>query len=150
MSKNPEYLLSIDAGIRTGLALFNETGKLVWYRSHNMGSLSSLKKAAYPMLKSIENLSFLVIEGGGPIVRIWLNAAIKLGISAQQIDATVWRRDILYQREYRNGSKAKASAIHRAQQVIDLSGAPSQNTPTHDAAEAILIGLWACMNLNHK
>lgn len=150
MSNNPEYLLAVDAGIRTGLALFNDSGKLVWYRSHNMGSLSSLKKAVYPLLKSIGNLSFLVIEGGGPIVRVWLNAATKLGISTQQIDAAVWRRDILYQREYRNGPQAKASAIHRAQQVIELSGAPSQNTPTHDAAEAILIGLWAFMNMNQE
>ncbi len=150
MSKNPEFLLAVDAGIRTGLALFNESGKLIWYRSHNMGSLSSLKKAVYPILKSIEYLSFLVIEGGGPIVRAWLNAALKLGISAQQIDASVWRKDILFQREYRSGAIAKESAIQRAQQVIDSSKAPSQNAPTHDAAEAILIGYWAWINKNRN
>ncbi|MDY0101351.1 MAG: hypothetical protein RBS07_00330 [Lentimicrobium sp.] len=148
MLKNPEYLLAVDAGIRTGLALFDEIGKLVWYRSHNMGSLSSLKKAVYPILKSIENLSFLVIEGGGPIVKVWLNAAIKLGIPTQQIDASVWRKDMLFQREYRNGAIAKESAIQRAQQVIDASEARSQNPPTHDAAEAILIGYWAWINKN--
>ena len=148
MSKNSGHLLAVDAGIRTGLALFSNSGKLLWYRSHNMGSLASLKKAAYPLLKSIENLSFFVIEGGGPITKVWLNAASKIGISAQQIDAADWRKDLLFQREYRSGPKAKGSAIQRAQQVIDISGAPSQNLPTHDAAEAILIGLWACRKLN--
>lgn len=150
MSNNPGYLLAVDAGIRTGLALFNESGKLIWYRSHNMGSLASLKKTVYPMLKSIENLSFLFIEGGGPIVSIWLNAALKLGLSVQNIDAADWRKDLLFQREYRTGFKAKESAIQRAQQIIDLSGAPSKNKPTHDAAEAILIGLWAFRNMNQK
>lgn len=115
-----------------------------------MGSLASLKKTVYPMLKSIENLSFLFIEGGGPIVRIWLNAALKLGLSVQNIDAADWRKDLLFQREYRTGFKAKESAIQRAQQIIDLSGAPSKNKPTHDAAEAILIGLWAFRNMNQK
>lgn len=146
--KPAEYLLAVDAGVRTGLALFGNDGKLVWYRSHNMGSPASLKKAIYPLLKSIDCLVYLFVEGGGPITESWMNASAKLGITAYKTDAGVWRKDLLYESEFPNGQKAKENAIKLAEAEIKKSGAPSYNKPGHDAAEAILMGIWACKKVN--
>jgi len=72
----------------------------------------------------------------------------KLGIETIQTYAGVWRRDMLYPREQRNAVIAKQTAIQLALKVIRKSGASAYNQPTDDAAEAILVGLWACVKLN--
>jgi hypothetical protein len=148
MTKPEKYLLSVDAGIRTGLALYNGSGKLEWYRSHNLGSMASLRKVAYSLLRSIDELEYIVVEGGGPITNVWLNTARKLNISVIRTDAGEWRKELMYMKEYPNSQKAKDSAIKLSQQIIDASDAPAFNTPTHDAAEAILIGKWGCKKVN--
>lgn len=139
-----EFLLAIDAGVKMGLALFQKPGKLVWYRSHNMGSVSSLRKAAYSLLHSLDNLTFIVVEGGGPVADAWIKEAKKMDIQIIETDAGEWRKEILFTREQRHGSTAKQTAILLSRQIIEKSLAPSMNSPTHDAAEAILIGLWGC------
>ncbi|NTW23531.1 MAG: hypothetical protein HGA37_02435 [Lentimicrobium sp.] len=147
ISPNPQYLLAIDAGVKTGLALFCKPANLTWYRSHNMGSVSSLRKAADHLLHSIEGLTAIVIEGGGPVAEAWKKGAVQLGLEIIMTDAGVWRKEILYPREYRDSDTAKQTAIGLAKQIIDKSEAPSMNFPTHDAAEAVLIGLWGCKKL---
>lgn len=148
MTKSDRFLLSVDAGIRTGLALYNSSGELKWYRSHNLGSIASLRKVAYSMLKSIGGLEYIVVEGGGSITNVWINAAQKLKITTIRTDAGEWRKELLYLKEHPNSQKAKESAIKLSRQIIDSSEAPAYNTPTHDAAEAILIGKWGCKKVN--
>lgn len=138
------FLLSVDAGVKTGLALYNDLGELVWYRSHNMGSLNSLKKAARHLLRSINNLTLIAVEGGGPVCEAWIKESVKLNLKVIRTDAGEWRKAMLYPREYRNSMTAKQTAVTLAKQIIEQSSAPSANIPGHDAAEAILIGLWAC------
>jgi hypothetical protein len=138
------FLLAVDAGVKTGLALYNNQGQLCWYRSHNMGSISSLRKAAYRLLHSVENLRWLVIEGGGPVSEAWVKEAVKLNLNIIRTDAGEWRKALLHPREFRNSAIAKQSAISLSKPVIEKSDAPSVNRPDHDAAEAILIGLWGC------
>jgi len=84
MTISNRFLLSVDAGIRTGLALYNSSGELKWYRSHNLGSIASLRKVAYSMLKSIDGLEYIVVEGGGSITNVWINAAQKLKITPSE------------------------------------------------------------------
>jgi hypothetical protein len=139
-----EFLLAIDAGIKTGLALYEKITGLVWYRSHNMASISSLRKAAGHLVNSIEGLSVIVVEGGGPVAETWKKEGLRAGIQIIATDAGEWRKEMLYPREYRNSATAKQSAILLVRQIIEKSEAPSKNSPTHDAAEAILIGLWGC------
>ena len=143
-SQHSQYLLAIDAGVKTGLALYGRPDKLIWYRSHNMGSVSSLRKAAAHLLHSIEGLKVIVIEGGGPVAEAWKKEAIQPGLEIISTDAGVWRKELLFPREYRDSVTAKHAAIGLAKQIIDKSDAPSANFPTHDAAEAVLIGLWGC------
>lgn len=148
MTKSIKYLLSVDAGIRTGLALYNCSGVLKWYRSHNLGSMVSLRKVAYSLLKSIDGLEYIVVEGGGPITNVWINAAQKLKIATIRTDAGEWRKELLYLKEHPNSQKAKESAIKLSRQIIHSSDAPAYNAPKHDAAEAILIGKWGCKKVN--
>jgi hypothetical protein len=137
-------LLAVDTGVKTGLALYGKPDRLIWYRSHNMGSLSSLRKAANHLIHSIEGLSVIVTEGGGPVADAWNKEGLRIGIQIISTDAGEWRKELLYPREYRNSEKAKQTAIFLSRQIIEKSEAPSENFPAHDAAEAILIGLWGC------
>ncbi len=61
------HLRAIDLGLKTGLALFGEDGRLTWYRSHNFGTSTRLPKGVYGLLGSIEELAWLVLEGSGSI-----------------------------------------------------------------------------------
>ncbi len=140
----PIYLLSVDAGVKTGLALYQKPDCLLWYRSHNMGSVSSLRKASGHLIHSIEGLSVLVIEGGGPVADTWKREGLRIGLQVIITDAGEWRKELLFPREYRNSETAKHTAIKLSGQIIEASFAPSGNFPNHDAAEAILIGLWGC------
>lgn len=130
-------------GVRTGLALYNKTGRLGWVRSHNFGNKNRLKRAAHQLLNELPQLSWLVVEGGGPLAELWLQEARKRKLHTFHLMAEDWRKDLLYPREQRNGIKAKAHAEELARKVIRWSEAPMPKNLMHDAAEAILIGLWA-------
>jgi len=143
------HLLAVDAGVKTGLALYNSKGQLLWYRSHNMGSVKNLRKAAYTILNSIAHIEYLAVEGGGPVAQAWTREAVSLGIRIITTDAGIWRSELLTIRARRTGQEAKKNAIKIAWQLIKNSEAPSKNYPTHDAAEAILTGLWACLKTGY-
>jgi len=136
------FLLAVDLGLKTGLALYGEDGKLRWYRSKNFGTTARLKRAVYGILKEIPDLAMLVIEGGGGIAEIWEREAQKQGIAVRRIMAEDWRKMILFGREQRTGAMAKARAAWLADAVIAWSSLRRPTVPRHDAAEAILIGLW--------
>lgn len=135
-------LLAVDLGLRTGLALYGDGGRLVWYRSQNFGSQARLKRAAHTLLSGTRGLAMLVIEGGGPIGTLWRRTGERLGLEVLQIGAETWRERLLYPREQRTGVLAKRHADDLARRIIDWSGAPRPTSLRHDAAEAILIGLW--------
>jgi hypothetical protein len=136
------FLLAVDLGLKTGLALYGQDGKLRWYRSQNFGTTARLKRAAYGLLKEVPDLAMLVIEGGGGIAEIWEHEAQKRGIAVRRITAEDWRKTILFSREQRTGALAKERAASLADAVIAWSGLRRPTAPRHDAAEAILIGLW--------
>ena len=136
------FILAVDLGLKTGLALYGEDGKLRWYRSKNFGTTARLRRAVYSILKEIPGLDMLVIEGSGNIAEIWKHAAQKRGIVLRRITAEDWREKILFSREQRTGIIAKERALQLADAVIAWSGLHRPTAPRHDAAEAILIGLW--------
>ena len=55
-----QHLLAVDLGLKTGLAVFGEDGKLVRYRSQNYGTVARLKKAAWGELSSVEDYAALL------------------------------------------------------------------------------------------
>ncbi len=141
----PPTLLAVDLGLRTGLALFGCDGRLIRYRSQNFGARNRLKRGAYSLLRSEPNVARVVLEGGGDLADVWAREAERQGIRARLIQAETWRRDLLLPREQRRGKDAKAHADTLARQVIVWSGAKSPTSLRHDAAEAILVGLWGVL-----
>ena len=140
-------LLAVDLGLRTGFAVFGRDGRLVRYRSQNLGSRPRLRKAAARILSELPELERLILEGGGELAEIWAKAGQRAGVRVRVIDAEVWRRPLLLPREQRSGSGAKSAADGLARAVIEWSGA---KRPTgdlrHDAAEAVAAGLWGVLD----
>ncbi len=143
----PATLLAVDLGVRTGFAIYGADGRLIAYRSQNFGAASRLRKAAGSVLREITGLQHVVLEGGGPIADIWTRAATNADLNVIQIGAERWRERLLYAREQRHGEQAKAAADELARRVIEWSAAPRPTSLRHDAAEAIMIGLWAVLHL---
>ncbi len=141
-------LLAVDAGLRTGLALYGGDGRLCWYRSVHYSSMTSLKRGVSQIIKSVEDIQWLVVEGGGDIVDKWVAAAKRKKISVRIVTAEVWREKLLYLRERRSGAVAKKHADGIARQVITWSQIGRPTSMRHDVAEAILIGLWGVLEVN--
>ncbi|WP_461208502.1 hypothetical protein [Desulfocurvus sp. DL9XJH121] len=140
-------LLAVDLGLRTGLALYGRDGRLVWYRSQNYGSPARLKRAAHGVLHGLPQLEALVLEGGGDLADIWAREGERRGLTVLAIHAGAWREALLPPREQTSGARAKHFADGAARRVIAWSGAPRPTSLRHDAAEAILVGLWAVLHL---
>ena len=139
-------LLAVDLGVRTGLAVYGDDGRLLRYRSQNFGSAVRLRRALPALLEGERGLALLVIEGGGPLADAWEREAERRRIALRRIGAEEWRRALLYPREQRTGVQAKQTADGLARRIIDWSGAPRPTSLRHDAAEAILIGFWGVLD----
>jgi hypothetical protein len=137
-------LLAVDLGLRTGLALYGDDGRLRWYRSQHFGAASSLRRRVPALL---DGVSHLVVEGGGPLASAWADAAAARHIELRWVSAETWRRAFLYPREQRSGERAKRVADELARRVIAWSAARRPTALRHDTAEAILIGLWGVLEL---
>ena len=140
-------LLAVDLGIRTGLALFGPDGRLLCYRSRNFGTPARLRRGIHGLLGELPDLAWIVLEGGGPLGETWEHEAARRRIPVRRIGAEEWRERLLYPREHRDGRRAKRSANELARRVIEWSDAPRPTSLRHDAAEAILIGLWGILEV---
>ena len=139
-------LLAVDLGVRTGLALFGADGRVRWYRSQNFGNAARLRRGVGPVLDALPGLSRLVVEGGGALAKIWEREADRRGVVVRRVFAERWRDLLLLPREQRSGAQAKQRADLLARRVIDWSGAPRPTSLRHDAAEAVLVGLWGVID----
>ena len=137
-------LLAVDLGLRTGLAEYDGQGRLLRYSSRHYGTIGLMRRALSSILDSSPEMRWLVLEGGGPIADVWSTQAERRGIGVVPVSADVWRGVLLLTREQRNGKQAKRVADGLARQVIAWSGAKRPTSLRHDAAEAILVGLWGC------
>ena len=142
-------LLAVDVGVRSGLALFGEDGQLRWQRSQNFGSVTRLRQAIPALLRSIPDLVQIVLEGGGACADPWVQEATRRDIAVRMISAETWRQALLYEREQRSGEIAKQHALELAYGVLRRSTTKIRipHTLRHDAAEAILCGLWGTIEL---
>ncbi len=142
MTGDAPSLLAVDLGLRTGLALYGADGRLRWYRSQNFGSNARLRRGASGVLHGLDGLEYLVLEGGGTLAELWAKEGARRGLKVRVVDAGTWRSVLLYPRERRSGADAKAVADTLARRVIAWSDAARPTSLRHDAAEAILVGLW--------
>lgn len=140
-------LLSIDLGLRCGFATYSSTGQLLRYRSTNFGSVSRLRSAAWNIVKDNGPPEVMVLEGDRKLASIWSRVAKRMDCQVITVAPETWRAQLLVARQRRSGQDAKDSADHLARAIIDWSDAPGPTSLRHDAAEAILIGLWGVMHV---
>lgn len=142
-------LLAIDLGLKAGFATYSDSGELLRYRSTNFGSPGRLKSAAWTIFRDEGPPAALVVEGDRNLARIWSKIAEKFDAQFLQVSPETWREELLLPRQRRSGMEAKESADFLARKVIEKSTQVSNPTSLrHDAAEAILIGLWGLLHLN--
>jgi len=98
-------------------------------------------------LKELPGLAWLIVEGSGPLAEIWTREAERQQVAARQVRPEEWRETLLLPREQRTGIEAKQNADDLARRVIEWSGARRPTSLRHDAAEAILIGLWGVLKV---
>lgn len=140
-----QTLLAVDLGIRSGLALYNQDGRLRWYRSKNFGNTAQLRRGVRTILGELPDLAWLILEGGGDLAEIWQREAEYQRVPVRQISAEDWRQSMFYPRQRRTGVKAKQTADDFARRIISWSGLSKPTSLRHDAAEAILVGIWGVL-----
>lgn len=140
-----EALLAVDLGLRAGLALFGRDGRLLWARSHNFGARSRMRRGIGGMLDQVEGLAWVYAEGDRSLGDLWLNEAARRGARGRIFGAEAWRARLLLPREQRHGGDAKEAAGVLARRVFAWSGLPAPKSLRHDAAEAVLIGLFGVL-----
>lgn len=140
-------LLAIDLGFRCGFALYARDGRVKSYRSTNFGSAARLRAAVWKVLKEAGPPTYLVVEGDRRLAEIWGRSATKMGTEVITVRPETWREELLLPRQQRSGQDAKAAAGDFARNIIAWSGASRPTSLRHDAAEAILIGLWGVLNV---
>jgi len=140
-------LLAVDLGLKTGLALYGQDGRLCWYRSKNYGSTVRLKRDVHNILGNNPVLNHIIVEGDKGLAGIWEREAERLNIPVKKINAEQWRQALLYAREQKSGPTAKLNADYLARKIIKWSGLSGPTSLRHDAAEAIMIGLWGVIEL---
>lgn len=133
----------MDLGLHLGFAVFDGSGRLVRYGSRHFPSRGAMKAAVYPMLREVPDLRWLFAEGSRSHAHPWFHEAARRGASTRLVSAETWRPALLIPRERRSGEVAKAQAERLARALIRDSGLPGATSLRHDAAEAILLGLWA-------
>ncbi len=139
-------LLGVDVGLHTGLALYGPDGRLAWYRSQHFGNMARLRRGIHGLLEEHPEITRLVLEGGGPIAEAWAREAERRGLAVRRINAERWRALFFIPSEHTDRDRAKRSAATLARRVIAWSGAKRPTALRHDAAEAILIGLWGVLD----
>jgi hypothetical protein len=138
-------LLAVDLGLGTGLALYRPDGRLAWYRSQHFANRATLRRGVAGLLDENPGLARIVVEGGGPLAVAWVREGERRSIPTLLVAAETWRRR-LFGAAYdpaRAGAKRAADAM--ARRVIEWSDAPRPTSLRHDAAEAILIGVWGVL-----
>ena len=140
-------LLAVDVGVRTGLAVYRDDGRLIWYRSRNFGAAARLKRAIPALLHEAFDPTHVILEGGGPLADAWATASERNGSHVRRVSAEEWRALFLLPRDQRTGEQAKRVADGIARRVVEWSDASRPTSLRHDAAEAILIGLWGVVRV---
>lgn len=137
----------MDVGVRCGFALYDRQGLLRGTWSRNLGHRSRLKPAVSAFLRELPELTHLVLEGGRNLGLTWEREGTRRGLQVVTISAETWRGRLLIPRERRSGKQAKRTAEKLARETMRWAGLSPPSSFTTDLAEAVLIGLWAVLEL---
>jgi hypothetical protein len=142
MEDESAWLLSVDTGVVSGMAVFSRHGRLLHYGSHNYGDKNRLKRNIPQLLASWGNIGILLLEGGGRMADIWISSAGGTGIEVVVIQAETWRGLFFASPLTLSASDAKAGAIEKARVIISHCALRKSKELAHHTAEAILSGVF--------
>jgi hypothetical protein len=139
--------LAVDLGLRAGLAVYGEDGRLQSCRSIHFGTVGRMKRTLVQVVNQVDGLSVACLEGDRHLADLWARAAERRGARVLRAAAESWRAIVLFPREARDGVTAKGSAVPLARRVVAWSGLSQPRTMVDDTAEAVLLGLWGVMEV---
>lgn len=117
----------------------------MWARSGNFGPHSRFKKAVAAVVSPLTELEILVVEGDRRLGEVWEKAAARHGAETRFVGPETWRDSLYLKRQIRN-RPPKRFADPLARRVLKWSEVPAPKSLRHDAAEAVLIGLWGVLD----
>ena len=159
-------LLAVDLGLRTGVSMFDDSGRLLRYEYFHFDSAEKLQEMAEILLKEWElevntrvntvesgnmfKLTHIAIEGADPpLAEAWRRASNGL-MALLFVKPEEWRGDLLTKEEMFSGESSKAASRRMAQQIIAEYGEtnvqPCLDIQT-DMAESLLLGLHVARRL---
>lgn len=127
--------------------MFAADGRLVSVTSRNLGRRGRVGAWATALRRELGRVDALVLEGDRSLVPAWRRTFEPRGTEVVLVEAERWRQALLHPRERRDARAAKSAARELAAvAVAQLSDLPASQL-RHDAAEAVLIGLWGLKEL---
>lgn len=140
-------LVAVDLGVRTGIAVFDGGGRLVSVTSRNLGQRGRVRQLATALRRELDRVDVLVLEGDRSLAPGWRRAFEPRGTEVVLVEAEEWRRALLHPRERRDARTAKAAARDLAAVAVAELSTLAGSSLRHDAAEAVLIGVWGLREL---
>ncbi len=160
-NQHRDMLLAVDLGLRTGLCLFNDEGRVLRFANFQFESPEQLLNAARSVLSTWEEevketddrgrrwkISKIAIEGGDPPLRDAWHEAANGRRSILHVRPEEWRADLLLTKEKLDGEKAKSASRLIARQIVsDYGTFDFDGKFQTDMAESILLGLHVARRL---
>lgn len=164
-----QLLIAVDLGLRTGVSMFDDTGRLVRYENFHLDSVDHLRDTAKALLDEWEldmnrhantlnneqkmfKVTHVAIEGSDPPLADAWRQACNGQRSLLFVKPEEWRGDLLTKEEIISGESSKAASRRMAEQIVAEYGASNTKNDCRDfqtdMAESILLGLHVTRRLS--
>jgi len=138
-------ILAIDLGLRTGLAVWDDTARLRTWQTIRFRTPRALSAGARTIARDLDDdVVLAVTEGDLDLARPWDRALGARGVRVLHVQAHQWRGDVFADRPGLDGKAAKRAAVTLARRLVRQHAERGAPHLKHDAAEAICLGYWAC------
>ena len=149
-----QLLVAVDLGLRTGLALYSDDGRLLEYEQAVFETSEDLQTKCLQLMSGWEakyqgldekscHITHVAVEGADASLRhVWRNIVDDhLHCELLLVKPEEWRADLLLNKEKASGETAKeASRLIARQLVADYGGRIHEGKLSTDVAESILLG----------
>lgn len=152
-------LMAVDLGLRTGVCLLDQQGRILQYAQFHYDTTDALCKGAEKLLKEWQEeynrvngayISHLAIEGSDPpVLDAWRTAASKLRRppAILYVRPEEWRSDMLSHADQQSGALAKEASERLAEALLHQQEQDSGGAVATDVAESILLGVHVARRL---
>lgn len=142
-----KYLLAIDVGFSTGMALYDQSGRLCWCGSKKFENLAQMKRFAASLIGQTPKLDWILSEGDYNLSAIWERSAIKNGVRIQRVSGHVWCQQLLDMPHDDSVQQIDPRAFEFVQKIMHYSKMSRDKKLDKHTIEAALIGLWGVLHM---